>query len=270
MTATTNRPGTIQQDPVLTGTKKTAVVLILIFLAISALIGIIALFTGEWSDTHARIIATTLLFAAISVILLVLINVFERIGVFTFWLNLIVSGITLITSLLMVWYQPLYPENMVYYNVRDKVLLQGIILTMYLMHTTLIFLMHRRSHVAIKTTVAITFILSTLLAVYFSLATYNVPVYEIPEIGRFIAAFLILIVLGTIGLPILGKVLKEPALGSRITSIELPAGIIQILRKRAAEKNMSIPELLGELLGETQGPVRPDEIVETLENDRNE
>lgn len=243
-------------NAVMTGARKVAVITIVVCLGISALFGIGILFQGEWSDLQMKIIFTTLIFAIYSVIFLIIISFFERIGAFSFWLILISSSLSLVLILANIWY--VIPDTwtreqrLLYYDVTFKIIMISTILAIYFLHISLLFLMRIRSHAAIRTTMYITFLFGTFIAVWLILLVFEVEGLASDTMLRIAAASTILIVLGTILLPILGRLIHEQHVVNRMTSIELPAGILQLLRKYAAEQNLSMPEFLGLLLEEYQ------------------
>src|SRR5699024_5066008 len=187
-------------NAVMTGARKIAVIIITICLGISALFGIGILFQGQWSDLQMKIIMTTLIFAVYSVIFLIIISFFERIGAFAFWLILLAGTVALVLILVNIWF--VIPDTwtadqrVLYYDVTFKITMISSILTVYFLHTTLLFLMKIRSHPSIRTTMLLTFLFGTFIAVWLILVVFEIEAIVSDIMLRLVSASTILVMLG--------------------------------------------------------------------------
>ena len=241
------------QREVLTGARRVSIILTIIFLSIAAIIGIIALLTGEWGTLQTKIIGTTLLAAALSIVLLVHLSIFEQIPKILFWFTLILGAISFVASIVMLWYEwnwsayvwPNEPDWYQYYELLWKVIWLGWLYSAYLTHLNLLLIVKRTQNTVIQVVFWATMLVSTAIVVILSILIFTDGDFWFEGLDRILGTLLILWVLGTIVMPILGRVFQtRTQQPQRLGNLELPQELITHLHQQAAARGLSVEQYL--------------------------
>lgn len=190
------------------GVRRAAVVAVVISLVIAAVIGIITLLTQEWGQLQSQVLLTALIFAAFSVVLLIVFSSYSVTPPVISVLALLAASVALVSSLLSVWEVFSYPDPA--FDVLLKVLMISWLFSAAFVHSCLVLRLAARQNTLIRLTVWV----STALVAFLVLLTTSLIVTDgkFPDldfIDRVYGVGLILLALSTIVLPILAKLNPE-------------------------------------------------------------
>jgi hypothetical protein len=194
----------------LRGARRIAIIAIIVSLVLTATIGIIALLSGDFGETQTRILATTSLVAAFSILSLCHLAVVGRAVRVVGFAGITVTAIALVLGLVLVW-----TEWGTGVDLSEVVRWLGIttVLAVSLAHANLLLLLSSRRHTVIRWGLWL-----TLVAIAIVAAMVLLPILtdgEIPgdENGdwywRVFGVVAILDVLGTIAVPVLSLFLRD-------------------------------------------------------------
>lgn len=241
------------QHEVLTGARRVSIILTIVFLSIAAIIGIIALFTGTWSDLHTKILGTTLLAAALSVVLLVQLSIYDRVPKALFSITIILAVIAFIFSIVMMWYEwdwssynwPNQPAWYVLYEWLWRGIWLSWLFTAYFTHLSLLLIVKRNKKSVIQVVFWLTLLISTTIAGLVTALILTDGDFWFENLDRILGALLILWVLGTIVMPILGRVLRSADQATdALGSLALSQPLIDHLLAQASVRGLSVEQYL--------------------------
>ncbi|GAA1738417.1 hypothetical protein [Microcella frigidaquae] len=229
--------------------RKGAIYGIIVSFSLAALVGIIALLSGEFGETQGRIILTTLLMGATSITALCHLAIADRAMRMVGFVGLAASGVALITGLVLIWRNWNDPGFEDWF----KVFATAGVLAVSFAHANLVLLLAGRRRRVIRVGVLVT--LAMIAAVAIMIILPIVSEGEIPGIGneewywRLFGVVGILDVLGTVVVPVLAIFVKDaPAVavvdGADAAApagatpdqlvLSLPADLATALERRAA------------------------------------
>ncbi len=196
---------------VVRGVRRAAIIAIIASLAVAALLGIIALLSGDFGETQARILGTTLTVAAFGTTALCHLAVVARPVRVVGYVGIAASAIAAVCALVLIWgdlpWEQLDP-------VLKGLLVFGIVAAS-LAQANLLLLLSGRRHRVIRVALAVTLVAIGVVAVMFILPIVTdgaIPGDDGEEAWvRTLGVVGILDALGTIALPILGLVLGRAA-----------------------------------------------------------
>ncbi|WP_349902827.1 hypothetical protein [Parafrigoribacterium humi] len=211
--------------------RRIAIIVIIVSLSLTALIGIVTLVTGSLGDVQGKIMLTTLIIGASSVVALCDLAVLGRrvraVGI----AGLIAAVLSLITALLLVWGDS-SSELVV------KTFALAGIAAVSIAHASLLLLLSERRRPAVRIGLWITVALIALL-----LALLYVAILSDGEVWsggytKLVGTVAILDVLGTIVVPVVSLFLRDNAAGASLT-VTVPPALAARLGGAAQASGMS-------------------------------
>ncbi|WP_286277058.1 hypothetical protein [Naasia aerilata] len=205
-------------------------------LVVAALLGILALFSGEFGETQGRVLLTTLLTGAVGIAALCHLAVAGRPVRIVGILGLAVTAIAFLLGLILIW-------NSGSSDLSGLFRAFGIasILAVSFAQANLLLLLSGRRHTVLRAGLLVTLGLVALAAamIVLPIATDGaVPGDAAGDLyWRIFGAVAILDALGTVALPILGLFLRDAVTG-RVT-VTLTGATADRLRRYAAARNTS-------------------------------
>ena len=194
---------------VVRGVRRAAIISIVISLAIAALLGIIALLSGEFGELQSRVLLTTLTVAAFGTTALCHLAVVARRVRVVGFVGIAASIVAAVCALVLIW------SDLAWEQIEPvlKGLAVGGIAAGSLAQANLLLLLSGRPQRAIRVALAVTLGSIGVVAVMILvpiLTDWEIPGAEAAEAyWRFFGVIAILDALGTIALPILGLVLRR-------------------------------------------------------------
>ncbi len=226
--------------------RKGAIYGIVISFSLAALVGIIALLSGEFGETQGKIILTTLLMGATSITALCHLAIADRAMRLVGFVGLAASGIALITGLVLIW------RSWGDASLEDwfrTFIVAGIIAVSFA-HANLLLLLAGRRRPIIRVGLMVTLAMIAAVAIMLILVVASngdIPGYENEEwYWRLFGVVGILDVLGTVVVPVLAIFLKDapavavvdagsaPGTAPASLGLTLPADLATALAQRAA------------------------------------
>lgn len=222
---------------VVRGVRRAAIIAIIVSLAVAALLGIIALLSGDFGETQARILGTTLTVAAFGTTALCHLAVVARPVRVVGYIGIAASAVAALCALVLIWAE-------LDWTVTDP-LIKGLfvsgIAAASLAQTNLLLLLSGRAHRIIRVALGATLASIGIVAIMIILPILTdgeVPGERFDETWwRIFGVVAILDALGTIALPILGLVLGRNADGASsggALTVVLPAYVAEQVRAAAA------------------------------------
>lgn len=242
MTVTSTGPS----ETTLTGVRRTAVVFVIVSLSIAALLGIVTLFTGEFGDVQAKILLTTLLVAAFAITALCHLAVVGRSLRIVGYVGIGASALALVLGLILIWVSWDNWSEVFSYVAQAFGVLS--ILAASLAQANLLLLLAARQQRVIRIGLYVTLGAIALLALLLSLTIItegDIPGSDGDLYWRFIGVIAILDVLGTIVLPVLGRVYRE---GTAAVTVRLEGDAAATLLAQASARGVTPTEVVAELL----------------------
>ncbi|MFN4002329.1 hypothetical protein [Microcella sp.] len=231
--------------------RKGAIYGIIVSFSLAAIVGIIALLSGDFGETQGRIILMTLLLGATSITALCHLAIADRAMRIVGFVGLAASAITLITGLVLIWRDWDSPG----FDEWFKAFATAGILAVSFAHANLLLLLAGRRRAVIRYGLMITLVMIAVVAIMFILPILSNG--EIPGPGneewytRVFGVAGILDVLGTVVVPVLAIFVKDaPAVAvadamgvdaeasapapTDHLALTLPADVARALEQRAA------------------------------------
>lgn len=240
-----------RRDGAVGAARKGAIYGIIVSFSLAAIVGIIALLSGDFGETQGRIVLTTLLLGATSITALCHLAIADRAMRIVGFVGLAASSVTLITGLVLVWRDWDSP------GLEDwlKPFATAGILAVSFAHANLLLLLAGRRRLVIRIGLMVTLVMITAVAIMIILPILSEG--DIPGVAneewywRLFGVFGILDVLGTVVVPVLGIFMKDApavavadamgadaATGQLATAdhltLSLPADLARSLEQRAA------------------------------------
>lgn len=259
----------LQETAVIGGIRRVAVVVIIVSFSLAAVLGIIALLSGDWGDTQWKVLTTTLAVGSSSVLTLIVISALQRVTALLTVPAFVAIGCAFLLSLLFIWvisewavidWEWWYESG--WLDGLSKALALSWLFAVALAHTVLLLLVVRRDRRGLRVGLALTFAAS---AVVVGLITWGVlfgPDWSGEWFPRTLGVAAILVALGTVALPVASRLLQraaaEPAAASgapdaaqaapALSAPALSAAVLTELTARAAAEGVTPEQLLRRLL----------------------
>ena len=235
-----------RRDSTIGAARKGAIYGIIVSFSIAAIVGIIALLSGDFGDTQGKIILTTLLMGASSITALCHLAIADRAMRLVGFVGLAASAIALITGLVLIWRD----WNDSAFEDWLKAFATAGVLAVSFAHANLLLLLAGRRRLVIRIGLMITLVMIAAVAIMIILPVVSdgeIPGFENDEwYWRLFGVVGILDVLGTVVVPVLAIFVKDaPAVAvvdaaaasslpaERLT-LTLPTDLAQALEQRAA------------------------------------
>ncbi|MDH6181242.1 hypothetical protein M2152_001424 [Microbacteriaceae bacterium SG_E_30_P1] len=239
------------QNPVprsgtLTGVRRAAVVFVIVSLSIAALLGIVTLFTGEFGEIQAKVLLTTLLTAGFAITSLCHLAVVGRALRLVGFVGIAASFGALILGLVLIWAS--WDNWSDGWDTTLKAFLVLSIVAASLAQANLLLLLASRQQTVIRVGLIITLVAVALVALLVTLTIVSdgeIPGRDGDLYWRVVGVVAILDVLGTIVLPVLGRVLRD---GSSALTLRFDGELAARLRARADAEHITPAEVVERLL----------------------
>ena len=239
-----------RRDATVGAARKGAIYGIIVSFSLAAVVGIIALLSGDFGDTQGKIILTTLLMGATSITALCHLAIADRAMRMVGFVGLAASSVTLVTGLVLIWSD----WNDSAFEDWLKVFVVAGILAVSFAHANLLLLLAGRRRLVIRIGLMVTLVMITAVAIMIILPILSEG--GIPGIAneewywRLFGVFGILDVLGTVVVPVLAIFVKDApavavadAMGADAAAgqlaaadhltLSLPADLARALEQRA-------------------------------------
>jgi hypothetical protein len=189
--------------------RRIAVIAIVVSLSATALIGIVTLFSGDFGDIQARVMFSTLMIAGFSITVLCHLAVVGRALQVVGFVGVGFSVVALATSLVLLW-----RDSYFYEDTDFLVKTAGVtaVLAISFAHANLLLLLGQRRNRVVRVLLYVTVALVAIVAllVCLPIATGGeIPGNDGDTYWRLLGVAAILDVLGTIVLPVTGRLLRD-------------------------------------------------------------
>jgi hypothetical protein len=189
--------------------RKGAIYGIIVSFSAAALVGIIALLSGDFGETQGRIILTTLLMGGTSITALCHLAIADRAMRLVGFVGLAASTIALVTGLVLIWRD----WNLEGFEDWLKAFATAGVLAVSFAHANLLLLLAGRRRQIIRIGLMVTLVMIAAVAIMITLPILsegNIPGYENEEwYWRLFGVVGILDVLGTVVVPVLAIFVKD-------------------------------------------------------------
>lgn len=229
-------------EPALKGIRRTAIIVLIAAVTIAAVLGILALVTGEFGETQGKVLGTTATIAAFSTLALCHLTQFSRPLRVVGWAGLIASVLAAVPPLVLIWSDWSFFDDTGWLEFWWKSFGVLAILATSLAQANLLLLLIARPQALIRLVLWITIAAIALVAVLLWLPILTDG--DVPGGGpaaetywRFFGLVAILDAVGTIVLPVLGLVLRTPdrvGAGGGPLVVTLPGDLAERVRAAAA------------------------------------
>ncbi len=240
-----------RRDAAIGAARKGAIYGIIVSFSLAAVVGIIALLSGDFGETQGRIVLTTLLLGATSITALCHLAIADRAMRIVGFVGLAASTVTLVTGLVLIWRDWNAPG----FDEWFKVFATAGIIAVSFAHANLLLLLAGRRRAVIRIGLMITLAMIATVAIMLILPILTNG--DIPGPGneewytRVFGVVGILDVLGTVVVPVLAIFVKDApavavadamgadaAAGTPVSAghlaLTLPADVAEALEHRAA------------------------------------
>lgn len=249
MSPTTNAPSA---DPTLTGARRVAIVFVIVSLSLAALVGIVTLLTGEFGELQGKVMLTTLLTAGFAITSLCHLAVVGRSLRVVGFAGIGASALALIAGAVLIW-RPWDNWNEGWESTLKAFVVLAITAASLAQANLLLLLAGRRKSV-VRIGVFVTVALIALLALLLFppvITEGEIPGDNGDVYWRFVGVVAILDVLGTIVIPVLGRVYRD---GPRAISVRLTGETAAVLAAVSAERGVSAESVVAELVASLESP----------------
>ncbi|MFP7760156.1 hypothetical protein [Marisediminicola sp. LYQ85] len=192
--------------------RRAAVIAVLVSLVAAAVIGIVAVLSGDFGEVQGRILLTTLLVAAFGITALCHLAVLGRPVRVMGFVGIAVSAVAVLSAAVLIW-----ADWSTIDDISDtlwKAFGVGGVLAVALAHTNLMLLLAQRTSPVLRAGLWATVALIGILALLIILPIVTdgeIPGDAYEGYTRVVAVVAILNVLGTITLPVMARFLRDPA-----------------------------------------------------------
>lgn len=239
-------------DASLKGFRRTAIVFIIVSLTIAALFGIVTLLTGTFGELQSKVLLTTLLLAAFSITALCHLAVVGRTLRIVGYAGIIVSGFAFIAGVVLIW------QDWSRWDATWEATMKGFgvlsVLALSLAHTNLLLILEERRNRAVRIGLWATIALIGLVALFIIIPIVTdgrVPGDYGDVYWRVFGVFAILDVLGTIVLPVIGRVTRG---GATVLAVRLEGDAAAVLSRVAAQRGTTPAAVVEQLVAELDAP----------------
>lgn len=239
----------------LKGFRRIAIVFIIVSLTIAALFGIVTLLTGEFGELQGKILLTTLLLAGFSITALCHLAVVGRTLRIVGFIGIAVSGLAFITGAILIWRS--WENWSDVWELTLKTFAVFAIAAASLAHANLLLLLGERRNQIVRIGLWVTLGLIALLAVLIILPIVtdgDIPGDNGEPYWRALGVVAILDVLGTIVLPVVGRVTRE---GATAITVRIEGAAAENLTALAASRGMTPSDLVTELAAQAKAVPPP-------------
>ncbi|WP_298039998.1 hypothetical protein [uncultured Microbacterium sp.] len=233
------------------GLRRAAIITAIVSLSAAALLGIAMILTGDWADISWRVMSTTAVVGAFSILVLADLAIVDREVGGIGWTGAGVATVAAVLSVIAIWIDTGIPSWML------RIILVTAIVGVATAVASLLLLLARRRHSAVRVLLPIELVLigiSTLMLVLPAATDGDIPGYPADGYWRLFAVIMILAVLGAVVLPVVGLILKagEPIAegGPSPLSLDVPGDLADRLRAEAAATGRTVEDLALEALAE--------------------
>ncbi len=248
-----------RRDAAIGAARKGAIYGIIVSFSLAALVGIIALLSGDFGETQGRIVLTTLLLGATSITALCHLAIADRAMRIVGFVGLAASTATLATGLVLIWRD----WNDESFDDWLKAFLVAGIIAVSFAHANLLLLLAGRRRAVIRIGLTVTLVMIAIVAIMIILPIVSegeIPGYENEEwYWRLFGVVGILDVLGTVVVPVLAIFVRDapavavadamaqdaapaaPASAGHL-ALALPADVAEALEQRAAADGVDATE----------------------------
>ncbi|NYF11060.1 membrane-associated HD superfamily phosphohydrolase [Leifsonia sp. AK011] len=229
-------------DRTLTGVRRAAIVFVIVSLALAALLGIVTLLTGEFGEVESKILLTTLLTAAFAITSLCHLAVVGRALRVVGFVGIAASALALGLGLALIWV-----SWDTWNGTWDVILKSFVVLAIAsasLAQANLLLLLAARRQRIIRTGLIVTLAAVALLATLVSLSILTngeIPGNDGDFYWRFVGVVAIVDVLGTIVLPVLGRVFRA---GTTAVTVRLEGDAAAAVLELAAARGVTPAEAI--------------------------
>ena len=267
MTATSTRTAAAdaRRDARVGAARKGAIFGIIVSFSLAAIVGIIALLSGDFGETQGRIVLTTLLMGATSITALCHLAIADRAMRIVGLVGLAASTVTLVSGLVLIWRD----WNDSAFEDWLKVFVTAGVLAVSFAHSNLLLLLAGRRRLVIRIGLMITLVMIATVAIMIILPVVSEG--EIPGVNneewywRLFGVVGILDVLGTVVVPVLAIFVRDapavtvadamaqdadavaPAAAGHL-ALALPADVAEALQHRAAADGVDAADAAVEAL----------------------
>ena len=242
-------------DEALSGLRRTAVVFVIVSLSLAALLGIVTLFTGEFGEVQAKVMLTTLLVAGFSITALCHLAVVGRAPRLVGYIGVGVSGVALLLGLVLLWRSW---EN--WSDVWEATLKAFVILAIVavsLAQANLLLLLAGRRHRAVRIGLIVTLVCIALIVALVSppiITDGDIPGEHGDIYWRLVGVVAILDALGTIVVPVLGRVFRE---GAAVLTVRLEGAAADAVQRLAHARGVAPAAVVADLVAEADSATTP-------------
>lgn len=234
---------------VLRGVRRAAIIAIVLSLVVAAVLGIVALLSGEFGELQAKVVLTTLTVAGFGTTALCHLAVVARAVRVVGFVGIAASGLAAVAGFWLIWTDWSSDWN------RDpvvKTLALAAIAAVSLAQSNLLLLLAGRRRLAIRVPLALTLLAVAVVAVMIALPILtegDIPGADGEWYWRALGVAGILDALGTIALPILRLVLRGDASAASATGsarrfdLELPPELAERLAAAAGRDSLEATAL---------------------------
>lgn len=212
-----------RRDAAVGAARKGAIYGIIVSFTLTAVVGIIALLSGDFGETQGRIILTTLLMGGVSITALCHLAIADRAMRLVGFVGLAASTIALATGLVLIWRD----WNLEGFDDWLKVFAISGVLAVSFAHANLLLLLAGRRRQIIRIGLMVTLVMIAAVAIMISLPIASEG--EIPGVGneewywRLFGVVGILDVLGTVVVPVLAIFVKDAPAVAIVDATDAPA-----------------------------------------------
>ncbi len=259
MTSSTNAAIDARRDARVGAARKGAIYGIIVPFSLAAIVGIIALLSGDFGETQGRIVLTTLLLGATSITALCHLAIADRAMRMVGFVGLAASTVTLATGLVLIWrdWDSLGFEEWL------KVFATAGVIAVSFAHANLLLLLAGRRRAVIRIGLMVTLVMIAIVAIMIILPIVSegdIPGFENEEwYWRLFGVVGILDVLGTVVVPVLAIFVRDApavavadAMGADAPagatapaghlSLALPTDVAEALEQRATADGVDATE----------------------------
>lgn len=259
MTSSRNAAIDARRDARVGAARKGAIYGIIVSFSLAAVVGIIALLSGDFGETQGKIILTTLLMGATSITALCHLAIADRAMRLVGFVGLAASTVALVTGLVLIWRD----WNDSAFEDWLKVFLTAGVLAVSFAHSNLLLLLAGRRRAVIRIGLMVTLVMIAAVAIMIILPVVSegeIPGFENEEwYWRLFGVVGILDVLGTVVVPVLAIFVRDApgvavadsmaqdagavaSVSAGHLALALPADVAQALEQRATADGVDTAE----------------------------
>lgn len=232
------------------GLRRAAIIGAIASLSIAAIVGIVMLLTGDWGETQARIMGTTLIVGAFSILALADLTVAGRRTRWVGWIGAVVAAATGALGILMVWGAlDDWMDAFTWFAA-------GIVLSIALAQSCMLLLLEQRRHGLFRIGLPLTLLFIGIVSIMLLIPILSD--WEIPGAGyddgywRVFGVSLILAVLGSVVLPVAGLIMRKAPTAAGL-SVPVPPELAAQVSARAAEAGVAPEDFVLQAVRERLG-----------------